>query len=99
MRLHLLKRALLCALALPGVAKATDQEGAPVMSTDTRDFGSIARAAEFSDLHPQTIRRYIRDGVLTGYRLGNKTVRVDMAELAALLQPIPTAGGAGHAAA
>jgi len=54
---------------------------------------SIADAAERLDCTPRTIRRYISTGTLRGYRVGPRLIRVDLAELDALLCPIPTAGG------
>lgn len=69
----------------------------PTTKTPTarRRLGSIADAAEFAGVNPKTIRRRIADGSLTGYRMGPRLIRVDLAELDALLRPIPTAGSAG----
>jgi len=60
-----------------------------------RRLGSIADAAELAGVNPKTIRRRIADGTLNGYRVGPRLIRVDLAELDALLRPIPTAGSAG----
>ena len=47
------------------------------------------------------MRRRIADGDITGYRLGPRIIRVDLAELDATFRPIPAAstgdGGGGHA--
>jgi excisionase family DNA binding protein len=51
---------------------------------------SISEAADHMGVHPETIRRYISRGDLTGYRLGPRLVRVDLAEVEAMLRPIPT---------
>ncbi len=59
-----------------------------------RHLVSIAEAAQQIGVNPRTIRRRISDGTLTGYRMGPRLIRVDLAELDALLRPIPTAGGA-----
>jgi len=59
-----------------------------------RRLESIAGAAEYVGCNSRTIRRYIAAGKLTGYRMGPRLIRVDLAELDALLRPIPTAGGA-----
>jgi len=40
-------------------------------------------------VHPVTLRRWISQGELPGYRLG-KSVRVKMADVEALIRPIPT---------
>jgi excisionase family DNA binding protein len=39
----------------------------------------------------KTLRRYIAQGKLTGYRLGPRLIRVDLDEVETLLRPIPTA--------
>jgi len=51
---------------------------------------SIAAAANALGVSTRTVRRYIADGRLTGYRMGPRLIRVDMAEVDALLSPIPT---------
>jgi len=40
----------------------------------------------------KTLRRYISEGRLTGYRIGPRNIRVDPDELDALARRIPTAG-------
>jgi len=51
---------------------------------------SIAAVAIILGCSTRTVRRYIADGRLTGYRMGPRLIRVDMAEVDALLSPIPT---------
>lgn len=51
---------------------------------------SIPAAAEYVPCSAKTIRRRIADGSLTGYRFGRK-ILVDLDEIDALLQPIPSA--------
>ena len=55
-----------------------------------RRFASIAEAADLVGASTKTIRRRIADGSLTGYRMGPRLIRVDLAELDAILSPIPT---------
>jgi excisionase family DNA binding protein len=43
---------------------------------------------------PRTLRNWIAEGRLTAYRIGDKLIRIDRAELDALIRPIPTAGNA-----
>lgn len=57
-----------------------------------RVLAPIQVAAEHGACSPRTIRRRIADGSLTGYRMGPRLIRVDLNELDAMLQPIPTAG-------
>lgn len=60
-----------------------------------RELVSLETAAEQLNCSSKTIRRRIADGTLTGYRLGPRLLRVDIAELDCLLiRPIPTVGGA-----
>jgi excisionase family DNA binding protein len=59
-----------------------------------RCLAGIADAAAYADVSTRTIRRYIADGRLTGYRVGPRLVKVDLADLDNLARPIPTAGGA-----
>ncbi|WP_240474267.1 helix-turn-helix domain-containing protein [Intrasporangium chromatireducens] len=50
-------------------------------------------AADYLGVHPLTIRRRIAAGRLKAYRLGPRTIRVDLADVEALLQPVATASG------
>ena len=55
-------------------------------------YASLADAAAYVDVDERTIRRWIAAGLLTGYRLGQKTIRVDLNEVdEALCRPIPAA--------
>lgn len=58
-----------------------------------RSLVSIAKAADYADVHPMTMRRWISAGRIKAYRLGPRSLRVDLNELDAMLRPIPTAGG------
>lgn len=49
---------------------------------------NLHNAADFAGVSTKTIRRWIADGRLTGYRMGPRLIRVDLDELAAMLQPI-----------
>ncbi|MDQ3627854.1 MAG: helix-turn-helix domain-containing protein [Actinomycetota bacterium] len=63
-------------------------------------FLSIEAAAGALDVHPRTIRRRIAEGRLKAYRVGPRQIRIRVADLDALLAPIPTAaiGGGPDAA-
>lgn len=52
---------------------------------------SLKAAAERLGVTEQSIRRYIAEGDLNGYRLGRRAIRVNAQEVDALLVPIPTA--------
>jgi excisionase family DNA binding protein len=58
----------------------------------TKRLASVQAAADYACVHPDTIRRRIAAGNLVGYRFGKRIIRVDLDQLDALLQPIPTAG-------
>ena len=60
---------------------------------ENRQLRSIQEAARLYHVHPDTIRRRIAAGQLTGHRFGPRLIRVDLAELEVLLKPIPTTGG------
>ena len=60
--------------------------------SEAQRFVSQETAAERWDVSVDTIRRLIRQGKLTGYRLNNRIIRVDLAEVDACFQPIPTTG-------
>lgn len=63
----------------------------PPMPSPKRRLGSIAAAAGQLDVCERTVREYISTGMLTAYRVGPRLVKVDLAEVDALPQPIPTA--------
>ena len=62
-----------------------------------KKYLSTAEAAEFIGVSPRTIRHYIATGVLTGYRVGPRILRIPLSEVEALLEPIPTAAVGGGA--
>lgn len=65
----------------------------PIADSTQRRIASIAAAAEYAGVSTKTIRRYITAGRLAGYRVGPRLVRVNLAEVDALLRRIPTASG------
>jgi excisionase family DNA binding protein len=75
---------------MPNPAKQHTRRGRDV--APARRYPSVAAAAEYADLSPKTIRRYIASGRLTGYRVGPRLVKVDLADLDQLMRRIPTAG-------
>ena len=56
-----------------------------------RRLVSLDQAADYAGACIRTIRRRISAGDLTGYRLGPRSIRIDLVELDAMLQPIPAA--------
>lgn len=64
------------------------------MAIEGRQFETIAEAAARTRVCTKTLRRWIAAGRLTAYRYGPHLIRLDPAEVDALLRPIPTAGKA-----
>lgn len=61
------------------------------MATKTRKLLTLAEAAEaLGGVHIRTVRRYISEGRLKGYKMGPRLVMIDEDDLQALLTPIPT---------
>ena len=52
---------------------------------------SLQQAAQRCGVTVRTMRRWVVEGRLTGYRLGSTLIRLDRAEVDALLTPIHTA--------
>jgi excisionase family DNA binding protein len=64
-----------------------------------RRLAPLPDAAKYIGVTERTLRRWIAAGTLTGYRLGAKTLRVDLNEVDdKLCRPIPTARPRGDAA-
>ena len=64
---------------------------APTVRPPSKRYAPLSVAAEYASVSPRTLRRRIAAGDLTGYRIGPRLLRVDLAELDAMLRPIPTA--------
>jgi excisionase family DNA binding protein len=63
----------------------------PKTATQRRpEFMTLEAAAEWLDVHPRSIRRWIARGELPGYRLGSRALRVRVRDLEALIRRIPT---------
>jgi len=54
-----------------------------------RAYVGLAEAATYLDVAPKTLRKLIADGYLAAYRLGDKTIKVKLADLDAVLTPLP----------
>ena len=53
---------------------------------------SMQEAAQTVGVCVKTLRRWISDGRLTGYRLGPRAIRIDLDELLTLAHPLTTVG-------
>lgn len=66
----------------------------PKPTPTKRRLESIIIAAEHADVSTRTIRRYIASGILTGYRVGPRLVKVDLNEIdQKIIRTIPTVEG------
>lgn len=52
---------------------------------------SIAQVAERLEVHPATVRRYLARGILRGYRVGPRLLRVRADDVEALREPLGAA--------
>lgn len=59
-------------------------------------YVSLATAAEYLEMTEAGVRKFIAEGRLTGYRVGKRSIRVDLREVDALLVPIPSAKAGGE---
>jgi hypothetical protein len=56
-------------------------------------FRSIQAVAEIYDIDPKTVRRWISSGLVHGYRVGDRLIKLDLDEIEAkVVQEIPAAG-------
>jgi excisionase family DNA binding protein len=59
---------------------------------------SVENAAHYANVSTRSIRRWMSQGLITGYRVGPRLIKVDLDDLDRLAVPIPTAGGGPDAA-
>ncbi len=63
--------------------------------TDREQWVTVAQIAERLQVHPETVRRWLRDGQLVGRNFGGKSgYRVRESDLAAFLAEDPAQGKA-----
>lgn len=66
----------------------TSQRGEALQAhMERRRYETMQAAAERTQLSVRSIRRYIAEGKLTGYRIGQRTIRLDPDEVDALFTP------------
>lgn len=57
-----------------------------------RRYATLEQSAEYLVCSQRHVRDMIARGEITGYRMGSKSVRVDLAEIDAVLTTIPVGG-------
>jgi hypothetical protein len=56
-------------------------------------YASVQAVAEMYDVDPVTVRRWISAGLIRGYRIGDRLIKVDLDEIEAkVVKEIPAAG-------
>lgn len=58
------------------------------------EFCSIGEAADYLAVTERSVRRYIAEGKIPGYRVGEKLVRLRVEDVSALVVRIPTGDAA-----
>ena len=57
-----------------------------------RRYASVATVAEMYDVDPITVRRWVASGLIHGYRIGDRLIKLDLDEVhAKVVQEIPNA--------
>lgn len=65
----------------------------PTITSTPPAYVTIAQAAERLGVSRDTIRRRIADGTVPAVRVGPRSIRIAVEDLAALARPIPAGGG------
>lgn len=58
----------------------------------TSRYLTLAQTAELLSVDTVTIRRWISQGKLRGYRIGGRMIRIKQEDLDQFVRPIPTVG-------
>ncbi|MEV0765176.1 helix-turn-helix domain-containing protein [Nocardia sp. NPDC050435] len=62
-------------------------------STERTNLISLRHAAELAGgVHPGTVRRWVEAGLLEGFQVGPRLIKVDRNEVLALVRPLGTGG-------
>lgn len=72
-----------------------DTRAAMAQAIVTNRHMKLSEAADWYGVSERTLRRRIADGKLPAFRVGPRSIRVRAEDVAALAEPIPTAGNVG----
>lgn len=61
-------------------------------NTTTPRYVPLAEAADYAGFSTRTLRSYIAQGLIKGYRVGPRHIRIDLNEVDGLFSAIPAAG-------
>jgi excisionase family DNA binding protein len=67
----------------------------PEMTTLVEDYATIDEAAALMRVAPSTIRRWIREGALPAFRVGQRRLAVKRTDLTNLIRPVGTVRESG----
>lgn len=75
---------------MPRATSQRPRRDSAATTTPDSPMVSLQLAADRWSVSVDTIRRAVSTGAITGYRLNNRIIRVDLAEVDACFRPIPT---------
>lgn len=64
-----------------------------IAASTTPTWGTIQDAADIKGISPQTVRRYITQGLIDAERVGPRLIRVNLSSLDTLGRSLQYAGG------
>ncbi|MEQ4518247.1 helix-turn-helix domain-containing protein [Pseudarthrobacter sp. B907] len=62
--------------------------------TAARRYATLSAGSAYTGFSTRTLRRYIAQGRLTGYRVGPRHIRIDLNEVDGMFSAIPSANDA-----
>lgn len=80
-------------LSVGGVGNHAHCEAFFMSTANRRQWLTQEEAADYLKITPRTVRRMVSSGQLPAFRLGPRLLRIDLADVDALLRRVPTAGG------
>lgn len=75
--------------AASGSDRGIDVQEAAMPMSSPRQLVNISVAAEYANVHPTTLRRWIAAGRLPAYRVGPRLLKIDLGELDQIVRRIP----------
>jgi excisionase family DNA binding protein len=70
-----------------------------MVTLSAEDYLTVVQAADLLQVNPSTIRRWIREGMLPAYRIGQRRVALKRSDVASLIAPVRTGEESGQAMA
>lgn len=70
------------------------KRGKAAGATPSPRYVPLGEAADYAGFSTRTLRRYISQGLLIGYRVGPRHIRIDLNEVDGMFSAIPSANDA-----